>query len=228
MSGVTMQAQKEAPSDMQCKDKFLLQSVVASAVTNPKDIIQETFNKEEGRVVDECKLKVIYLPSPSPVAEGSEEGSSSKESMKDNGHQNCSEAKSVISRLMVEKASALQQSNRLRQELIRQFELSLIHVFLHLGVGVKLWCVADEWATDITLAAFLDKACKRGHCVDLQPGKPCYLPFTVRSHASYVLNLLYRKKTRKCPPHLGILKSVDPCKFLSILTLGDLRDTSWK
>lgn len=38
---VTMQAQKEAPSDMQCKDKFLLQSVVASAVTNPKDITQE-------------------------------------------------------------------------------------------------------------------------------------------------------------------------------------------
>ncbi|XP_060207326.1 vesicle-associated protein 1-1-like [Lycium barbarum] len=117
---VTMQAQKEAPSDMQCKDKFLLQSVVATPGIVPKDITQEMFNKEEGRVVDECKLKVIYLPPPSPpspVAEGSEEGSSPKESMKDNGHQNGSEDKSVISRLMAEKASALQQSNRLRQEL---------------------------------------------------------------------------------------------------------------
>lgn len=33
-----MQAQKEAPSDMQCKDKFLLQSVVASPGTTTKDI----------------------------------------------------------------------------------------------------------------------------------------------------------------------------------------------
>ncbi|XP_059318763.1 glucan endo-1,3-beta-D-glucosidase-like [Lycium ferocissimum] len=81
----------------------------------------------------------------------------------------------------------------------------------------KRWCVVDEWASDVTLAAFLDRTCKRGHCVDLQPGKPCYLPLTIRSHASYVLNLLYRTKTRKCPPHLGILKSVDPsygdCKY---------------
>ncbi|TMW94383.1 hypothetical protein EJD97_010358 [Solanum chilense] len=117
---VTMQAQKEAPSDMQCKDKFLLQSVVASPGVAAKDITQEMFNKEEGRVVDECKLKVIYLPPaqpPFPVAEGLEEGSPPKESMKDNGHENGSEAKSVISRLMAEKAAALQQSNKLRQEL---------------------------------------------------------------------------------------------------------------
>ncbi|KAG5592919.1 hypothetical protein H5410_043433 [Solanum commersonii] len=117
---VTMQAQKEAPSDMQCKDKFLLQSVVAAPGVAAKDITQEMFNKAEGRVVDECKLKVIYLPPaqpPSPVAEGSEEGFSPKESMKDNGHQNGSEAKSVISRLMAEKAAAFQQSIKLRQEL---------------------------------------------------------------------------------------------------------------
>lgn len=37
---VTMQAQKEAPADMQCKDKFLLQSVItpdgASANVTPE------------------------------------------------------------------------------------------------------------------------------------------------------------------------------------------------
>lgn len=38
---VTMQAQKEAPLDMQCKDKFLLQSVVASSGTYAKDITPE-------------------------------------------------------------------------------------------------------------------------------------------------------------------------------------------
>ncbi|GKD46352.1 vesicle-associated protein 1-2-like protein, partial [Tanacetum coccineum] len=38
---VTMQAQKDAPPDMQCKDKFLLQSVVASPGAAPKDITPE-------------------------------------------------------------------------------------------------------------------------------------------------------------------------------------------
>lgn len=36
-----MQAQKEAPPDMQCKDKFLLQSVEASAVATAKDVTPE-------------------------------------------------------------------------------------------------------------------------------------------------------------------------------------------
>lgn len=36
-----MQAQKEAPTDMQCKDKFLLQSVVVSPGTTAKDITPE-------------------------------------------------------------------------------------------------------------------------------------------------------------------------------------------
>jgi len=38
---VTMQSQKEAPLDMQCKDKFLLQSVVASPGATTKDITPE-------------------------------------------------------------------------------------------------------------------------------------------------------------------------------------------
>jgi len=38
---VTMQAQKDSPLDMQCKDKFLLQSVVASSAALAKDITPE-------------------------------------------------------------------------------------------------------------------------------------------------------------------------------------------
>lgn len=38
---VTMQAQKEAPADMQCKDKFLLQSVKVNDGTTAKDITAE-------------------------------------------------------------------------------------------------------------------------------------------------------------------------------------------
>ncbi|KAF2301244.1 hypothetical protein GH714_021287 [Hevea brasiliensis] len=72
----TMQAQREAPPNMQCKDKFLVQSVVASRTAAAKDVNAEMFNKEAGHLVEECKLKVVYVASPrppSPVREGSEE-----------------------------------------------------------------------------------------------------------------------------------------------------------
>ncbi|XP_075488936.1 vesicle-associated protein 1-2-like isoform X1 [Primulina tabacum] len=85
---VTMQAQKEAPPDMQCRDKFLLQSVVVRPGIASKDITPEMFNKDSGNNVDECKLKVTYVPPPqppSPVREGSEEGSSPRASVSDNG-----------------------------------------------------------------------------------------------------------------------------------------------
>ncbi|KAM7525579.1 hypothetical protein LguiA_015481 [Lonicera macranthoides] len=131
---VTMQAQKEAPPDMQCKDKFLLQSVVASNGTTAKDITHEIFNKEAGHIVEECKLRVVYVAPPqppSPVAEGSEEGSSPRATVTDNGHlsgsegsrayveahDKSSEVRALMSKLTEEKAAALQHSNKLRQEL---------------------------------------------------------------------------------------------------------------
>ncbi|CAN6460742.1 unnamed protein product [Victoria cruziana] len=76
---VTMQAQREAPSDLRCKDKFLVQSVISNHGVTVKDIVAEMFNKEEGKVVDECKMGVVYVPPPqppSPVREEPEEGSS--------------------------------------------------------------------------------------------------------------------------------------------------------
>ncbi|KAF9613091.1 hypothetical protein IFM89_005570, partial [Coptis chinensis] len=134
---VTMQAQREFPSDMQCKDKFLLQSVTASPGTTPKDINADMFNKESGNLVEECKLRVIYVSPPqppSPVPEGSEEGSSPRGSVSENGNfstsdsafvpriygdsqEQSSEANSLISKLTEEKTSAIQQANKLRQEL---------------------------------------------------------------------------------------------------------------
>ncbi|CAI0418152.1 unnamed protein product [Linum tenue] len=138
---VTMQAQKEAPADMQCKDKFLLQSVKAPDGSAAKDITAEMFNKEAGHQVEETKLKVVYVAPPqppSPVPEGSEEGSSPRGSVSDNGHVNGADpgtwsnsfllqalliliswqAKSLISKLTEEKNNAIQQNNKLRQELV--------------------------------------------------------------------------------------------------------------
>ncbi|KAH7519618.1 vesicle-associated protein 1-2 [Ziziphus jujuba] len=137
---VTMQAQKEAPPDMQCKDKFLLQSVVTNPGTTAKDITPEMFSKESGHPVEECKLRVLYVAPPrppSPVREGSEEGSSPRASISDNGNlnpsdfgvvsrasaeryepqDNSSETKALILKLTEEKNSAIQQNRQLQQEL---------------------------------------------------------------------------------------------------------------
>ncbi|CAA3001992.1 vesicle-associated 1-2 [Olea europaea subsp. europaea] len=130
-----MQAQKELPPDLQCKDKFLLQSVVVNHGATQKDITPEMFTKEEGRVVEECKLRVLYVSPPrppSPVAEGSDEDSSPKTTSMENenlngsevtrkfvdSHENSQEVRSLISKFTEEKAAAIQQSNKLRQELL--------------------------------------------------------------------------------------------------------------
>ncbi|XP_008786973.1 vesicle-associated protein 1-1-like [Phoenix dactylifera] len=139
---VTMQAQREAPPDMQCKDKFLLQSVIVNQGVTARDITPEMFAKESGNVVDEVKLRVVYVSPPqppSPVPEESEEGSSPRPSLSDNRSLNAaeliaatreyadpqeksSETMALISRLTEEKNSAIQQNSKLRQEveLLRQ------------------------------------------------------------------------------------------------------------
>ncbi|XP_072987824.1 vesicle-associated protein 1-2-like isoform X1 [Typha latifolia] len=134
---VTMQAQREAPPDMQCKDKFLVQSVIVKEGAMVQDITPEMFTKESGNVVDEVKLRVVYAPPPqppSPVPEGSEEGTSPRASVSDNGNlssadltaatiayeeheEKSSEATTLISRLTEEKSTAIQQNKKLRQEL---------------------------------------------------------------------------------------------------------------
>ncbi|XP_031097347.1 vesicle-associated protein 3-1-like [Ipomoea triloba] len=126
---VTMQAQKEMPPNLQCKDKFLVQSVVATPGATPKDITGEMFNKEAGSGVEECKLKVTYVPPPqppSPVAEESEadlltencntNGSEVTRSFNDT-HDSSSEARPLTSNLTEEKAPAVQQSDAPRQQL---------------------------------------------------------------------------------------------------------------
>ncbi|XP_071689914.1 vesicle-associated protein 2-1-like isoform X2 [Rutidosis leptorrhynchoides] len=59
---VTLQAQLEYPPDMQCRDKFLLQSTPVPP--NSEDLLelpQNTFTKEPGKQLEEYKLKVVYI-----------------------------------------------------------------------------------------------------------------------------------------------------------------------
>jgi len=119
---VTMQAQKASPSDMQCKDKFLVQSVAAENGATAQEINAAMFNKEPGKVVDEFKLRVVYVPTttPNPIPEESELGASAPSYSQENGISHSTmplSATSVISKLTEEKMSAIQQNQKLRQEL---------------------------------------------------------------------------------------------------------------
>ncbi|TVU29041.1 hypothetical protein EJB05_20583, partial [Eragrostis curvula] len=119
---VTMQAQLDAPPDMQCKDKFLVQSAIVGKDVTPKDITGDMFTKQSGNVVDEVKLKVVYV-TPSSQTEGSEDGSpgslSYQETTKEpkESEKMTTEPYALISKLMDEKNSAIEQNKKLREEL---------------------------------------------------------------------------------------------------------------
>ncbi|CAH8356007.1 unnamed protein product [Eruca vesicaria subsp. sativa] len=64
---VIMQAFKEPPPDMVCKDKFLIQSTAVPPETTDEDITASMFSKAEGKHIEENKLRVtLVLSSDSP------------------------------------------------------------------------------------------------------------------------------------------------------------------
>ncbi|CAN7057523.1 unnamed protein product [Brassica oleracea var. botrytis] len=64
---VIMQAFKEPPPDMACKDKFLIQSTAVPEETTDEDITASMFSKAEGKHIEENKLRVtLVMASDSP------------------------------------------------------------------------------------------------------------------------------------------------------------------
>ncbi|XP_058732790.1 vesicle-associated protein 3-1-like [Vicia villosa] len=61
---VTMRGKKEAPLDMQYKDKIIIRSIVAKDETIVKNITSEMFYKDSGYEVKECRLKIVYVAPP--------------------------------------------------------------------------------------------------------------------------------------------------------------------
>ncbi|CAN6875600.1 hypothetical protein F2Q68_00035966 [Brassica cretica] len=116
---VTLQAQREYPPDMQCKDKFLLQSTLVPPHTDVDDLPQDTFTKDSGKTLTECKLKVSYISS-STTQRSSESGAT-------NGDGNGSETISFfpcfnstltsLQRLKEERDAAVKQTQQLQHEL---------------------------------------------------------------------------------------------------------------
>ncbi|KAI4327181.1 hypothetical protein L6164_019673 [Bauhinia variegata] len=108
---VTLQAQREYPSDMQCKDKFLLQSTTVAANIDADELPPDTFNKDSGKSIEERKLRVVYI-SPSSAQENTEDEAfkSSSQNLDTNSNQ-------ALQRLKEEKDAAAKQTNQLQQEL---------------------------------------------------------------------------------------------------------------
>ncbi|KAK7344209.1 hypothetical protein VNO77_13562 [Canavalia gladiata] len=61
---VTMQAQRVAPEDIVCKDKFLIQSIIVPAETASEDVTSSLFVKDGSKYVEEHKLKVALISPP--------------------------------------------------------------------------------------------------------------------------------------------------------------------
>ncbi|KAH7687541.1 Vesicle-associated membrane-protein-associated protein [Dioscorea alata] len=107
---VTLQAQNEYPPDMQCKDKFLLQSTKVAPVADVDELPPETFNKEGDKVIEELKLKVIYKALVQSSAENLDESSMTSAS------RNLRQSSESISALKNSSIQEIQDVQRLRAE----------------------------------------------------------------------------------------------------------------
>ncbi|KAL0402413.1 UNVERIFIED_CONTAM: Glucan endo-1,3-beta-glucosidase 13 [Sesamum latifolium] len=84
------------------------------------------------------------------------------------------------------------------------------------------WCVASQSASQNALQLALDYACGHGgaDCSAIQPGGSCYMPATVRDHASYAFNSYYQKNPIPTSCNFGgsaVTTSTDPVRSLLLL-----------
>ncbi|XP_042507711.1 vesicle-associated protein 2-1 isoform X2 [Macadamia integrifolia] len=112
---VTLQAQREHPPDMQCKDKFLLQSTIVPPNTDVDEIPPDAFNKDGQKTIEESKLKVVYIY---PGQENSEDDVKGTKQSPD------AESVRAVQQLKEERDAVLQQTKLLQHELERLRRLS--------------------------------------------------------------------------------------------------------
>ncbi|KAK7307756.1 hypothetical protein VNO77_41100 [Canavalia gladiata] len=108
---VTLQAQHEYPPDMQCKDKFLLQSTIVNPNTDVDELPPDTFNKDSGNSIEELKLRVSYIAPTSP------EGSSEDDASKSSTQKLNASSSQTLQHLKEERDAAAGQTRQLQQEL---------------------------------------------------------------------------------------------------------------
>lgn len=104
---VTLQPQLEYPPDMLCKDKFLLQSTPVPSVTDSEELPPNTFSKEPGKHLEECKLRVVY-------SRADQGNNNSDDGVKQNSDPNSNQA---IQTARAARDSAVREVTQLQQEL---------------------------------------------------------------------------------------------------------------
>lgn len=119
---VTLQAQREYPPDMQCRDKFLFQTTKEPPTSDIDEIPQDTFNKDGEKVIEECKLRVVYT-MPAGAVHASSGASllrmNSKQSSETASMRSSSSFDDVpaLMRLKEERDSVLKDTRQMQQEL---------------------------------------------------------------------------------------------------------------
>ncbi|XP_059444735.1 vesicle-associated protein 2-1 [Corylus avellana] len=108
---VTLQAQREYPPDMHCKDKFLLQSTIVPPHSDVDELPQDTFIKDIGRAVEECKLRVVYT-SPASAHATSED-----QALRGSTRSPDTTSNEALQRLKDERDAAVRQTQQLQLEL---------------------------------------------------------------------------------------------------------------
>ncbi|KAE9445086.1 hypothetical protein C3L33_23016, partial [Rhododendron williamsianum] len=115
---VTLQAQREYPLDMQSKDKFLLQSTIVASHTEVDELPQDTFTKDSGKVVEECKLRVVYL-SPQ-AALGNSEDEASKDSKRNLDSNSVSSTIALLYLSSVSAGGVVPSSPEVEEEMLKR------------------------------------------------------------------------------------------------------------
>ncbi|KAI8546693.1 hypothetical protein RHMOL_Rhmol07G0139700 [Rhododendron molle] len=120
LSLVTLQAQREYPPDMECKDKFLLQSVIVPPQTEIDDLPQDTFNRESGKAIEERKLRVVYICPQAALGNVEDEALTGFKQSPDNSSMRSSSGfdnNQGLQRLKDERDTLVRQTQQLQQEL---------------------------------------------------------------------------------------------------------------
>ncbi|XP_058222144.1 vesicle-associated protein 2-1-like [Rhododendron vialii] len=117
---VTLQAQREYPPDMECKDKFLLQSVIVPPQTEIDELQQDTFNRESGKTIEERKLRVVYISPQAALGNVEDEAVTGFKQSPENSSMHSSSGfddNQGLQRLKDERDTLVRQTQQLQQEL---------------------------------------------------------------------------------------------------------------
>nr|BAJ88472.1 predicted protein [Hordeum vulgare subsp. vulgare] len=162
---VTMQAPRDMQLDHHCKDKFLVQSAVARDGATMRDLVPELFTRAPGRLIEEFKLRVVYIAAnpPSPVPEEAEEEDASPRSEAMMGYEakvssafdaasrcidNCgakpsctTKGASVVSTLLGEQLYTREDNQKkFQQDMVRPHSNDVIVYATSLSMLLLRWC----------------------------------------------------------------------------------------